>query len=397
MKPTDSTRRQVLLSSAAWATTQVLRAAEAPKLKAAIVGHTGAGDYGHGIERIFHGLPNVSVAAVADPDDAGRAKAKSACGALRDYADYREMLDKEKPDLVAIGPRWATEHHVLALAALQSGAHLYLEKPFTITLAEADDILRLAKEKQCRVAVAHVTRMAPSVLRLEKALREGLIGEVLEIHTVGKMGSRAGGQDMMVLGLHVFDLARLFAGEVQWCQASIRQQGRPAVLADAKESPSDKVGPVVGDDIFAHFAMQSGVNVTFRSRVGLEKTAGPFGMEIVGTRGVVRLLSGFAPTISIHSDPNRAPTTRTESWRDWTGGVEAAAEAAFEGLTGYEASHRRVVRDWLQAIDEKREPLGSGERAMKAIEMAHGVFQAGITGQRVEFPLVKRTHPLIAG
>lgn len=365
-------------------------------LKAAIIGHTGAGDYGHGIERIFAGMPNVSVVAVADPDDAGRAKAKAASGAVRDYADYRTMLGKEKPDLVAVAPRWATEHHAMSMAALESGAHLYLEKPFTITLAEADDILRLAKDKQLRVAVAHVTRMAPMVRRLDAALREGLIGEVLEIHTVGKMEDRAGGQDMMVLGLHVFDLARLFGGEVQWCQARIRHRGKPATLADARESPTDKVGQVVGDDIFASFAMDSGVNVTFRSRVGLEKAAGPFGMEIIGAKGIVRLNSGFAPTISILNDPHRAATTRTENWKDWNGGVDPATETTFEGLTGYDASHRRVVRDWLNAIAENREPLGSGERAMKAIEMAHGVFQAGITGQRVEFPLVKRTHPLVA-
>lgn len=396
MKTNDWTRRQLLLGSTAWAATHALRAADAPKLKAAIIGHTGAGDYGHGIEHVFKGMADVAVIAVADPDGAGRAKAQAACGAARDYADYHEMLDKEKPDLVAIGPRWATEHHAMSMAALQSGAHLYLEKPFTITLAEADDILALAKARQRRVAVAHVARMAPSVLRLEKALREGLVGEVLEIHTVGKMGSRAGGQDMMVLGLHVFDLARLFGGEVQWCQARIRQQGKVATIVDAKESSSDKVGPVVGDDIFASFAMDSGVNVTFRSRVGLEKAVGPFGMEIIGSRGIVRLLSGFAPVISLLTDPNRAPTTRTENWKDWTGGVDPATEATFEGLTGYDASHRRVVRDWLQAITENREPLGSGERAMKAIEMAHGVFQAGITGQRVEFPLVKRTHPLVA-
>jgi predicted dehydrogenase len=393
---TTTTRRNLLLGSSAWVATQALHAADATKLKAAIIGHTGAGDYGHGIERIFAGLPNVSVVAVADPNDTGRAKAKAACGAARDYADYHTMLDKEKPDLVAIGPRWATEHHAMSMAALKAGAHLYLEKPFTITLAEADDILRLAKEKQRRVAVAHVTRIAPAVLHLENALREGLIGDLLEIHTVGKMGERAGGQDMMVLGLHVFDLARLFGGEVQSCQARIRHQGKLAMLADAKESPTDKVGPVVGDDIFASFAMDSGLNVTFRSRVGLEKAAGPFGMEIIGTRGIVRLLSGFAPTISLLSNPNRTPTTRSESWLDWTGGVDPASDTTFEGLTGYDASHRRVVRDWLQAITENRDPLGSGERAMKAIEMAHGVFQAGITGERVEFPLVKRTHPLMA-
>ena len=396
MKPSSFTRRHLLAASTALGTTCLLRAAPSRVKKAAIIGHTGAGDYGHGIEKIFQGMPDVSVVAVADPVEAGRGKAMTSSGAATGYADYRDMLAKEKPDLVAIAPRWATEHHDMAIAALESGAHLYLEKPFTITLAEGDAILSLAKRKGLRVAVAHVTRMAPVVRRLEKALRDGLIGDLLEIHTIGKMGSRSGGQDMMVLGLHVFDLARLFAGDVEWCQASIRHQGRPAVLADAGESPSDKVGPVVGDDIFAHFAMKSGVHVTFRSRVGLEKAAGPFGMEIIGSKGIVRLNSGFAPGISLLLNPDREATTRSENWQAWKGGVDPATETTFEGLTGYDASHRRVVRDWLDGIRDSREPLASGERALKAIEMAHGVFAAGIHGERLAFPLVKRTHPCMA-
>lgn len=396
MQPALITRRHLLTTSTALAAGGILHAAPSLVKKAAIIGHTGAGDYGHGIEKIFHGMTDVSVVALADPDEAGRTRAMTSSGAAKGYADYREMLAREKPDLVAIAPRWATEHHDMAIAALQAGAHVYLEKPFTITLAEGDAILRLASQKGLRVAVAHVTRMAPSVLRLEKALREGLIGDLLEIHTVGKMGSRAGGQDMMVLGLHVFDLARLFAGEVEWCQAGIRHSGRPAVRADAKESPSDKVGPVVGDDIFAHFAMKSGVNVTFRSRRGLEKAAGAFGMEIIGTRGIVRLNSGFAPSISLLANPAREASTRAENWQAWTGGIPAEDEASFEGLAGYDASHRRAVRDWLDAIQQSREPLAAGERALKAIEMAHGVFAAGICGGRVAFPLASRAHPLAA-
>ena len=399
---TDWTRRD-LISGAAGAAAATLfssgrgLAESGSTRKAAIIGHTGAGNYGHGIDRIFKGLPNIAVAAVADPNPAGRAKAKETCGATRDYADYREMLEKETPELVGVGPRWSGEHHAMALAALEVGAHVYLEKPFTLTLSEADELLRLAAEKERRIAVAHVTRCAPIVLRLEKALREGLIGEVLEINTVGKMGSRAGGQDLMVLGLHVFDLARLFAGEVQWCQARVRLQGRTPKIGDAAESPSDRVGPVVGDDIFAHFAMDSGANVTFRSRKGLENAAGPFGMEIIGSSGVIRLNSGAVPTISLLVGPSRAATTRTESWTAWTGGVEPSAEAEIDGLTGYDAAHRRVVRDWLLAIEEKREPLSSGERAMKVIEMAHGIFQSGLEGKRVDFPLAHRAHPLIPG
>ncbi len=396
----DWTRRHFLggaagLAAAGWTDTS-LRAARGESRTAAIIGHTGGGDYGHGIERVFAGLPGVAVVAVADPHESGRAKAKTASGALRDYADYREMLARERPALVGIGPRWSGEHHDMAMAALEAGAHLYLEKPFTLTLAEADAVLRFAREKDRRIAVAHVARCAPNVLRLEQALREGLIGDLLEIHTVGKMGSRAGGQDMMVLGLHVFDLARLFAGEVEWCQARIRHRGRRPEIADAAESPSDQVGPVVGDDIFAHFAMAGGVNVTFRSRAGLEQAAGPFGMEIVGSKGEVRLNAGAVPSLSYLADPNRAGTARTESWVPWTGGVDPAAEAEIDGLAGYDASHRRVVRDWLLAIDEGREALASGERAMKAVEMAHGVFQAGLTAGRVEFPLADRRHPLMA-
>jgi predicted dehydrogenase len=119
-------------------------------------------------------------------------------------------------------------------------------------------------------------------------------------------------------------------------------------------------------------------------------------MEVIGTRGVMRLNSGVTPSLSLLAEPNRTAANRTENWVNWTGGVEPTTEAQFEGLTGYDAAHRRLVRDWLLAIDEKREPLASGERAMKAIEMAHGVFLSGIESRRIDFPLVRRTHPLIA-
>lgn len=389
-------RREFLCGGIAATAALSFNLSAAPKRahRAAIIGHTGAGNFGHRMDLVFNGLPDVEVVAVADPHEAGRAKAKANSQAARSYADYREMLATEKPDLVAVAPRWSGEHHAMTMAALQVGAHVYLEKPFTLTLAEADEVLQLATKKQRKIAVAHVTRMAPIVIRLQQALEAGLLGDVLEIDSVGKMGSRAGGQDMMVLGLHVFDIVRLFGGEVVWCHACIRQNGNAARIGDAKESPSDRVGPVVGDDIYAQFAMDTGINATFRSRRGLEKAAGPFGLEIIGSQGVIRFKSGVAPTISHLAGPSRIAATRTENWKTWTGGVDPADEAEIDGLTGYDAAHRRVVRDWLLAIAENREPLASGRRAMKAIEMAHGVFQSGIAGRRIPFPLKNREHPL---
>src|SRR5258708_5429641 len=99
-----------------------LAAEPGAKLKGAVIGHTGRGDYGHGLEAIFSNRPNVEVVALADPDPEGRAKTAAKIGATCTYADYREMLEKERPRLVSIAMRHADQHHAVAIAALQAGA-----------------------------------------------------------------------------------------------------------------------------------------------------------------------------------------------------------------------------------------------------------------------------------
>ena len=80
----------------------------------------------------------------------------------------------------------------MAAAALNAGAHVYLEKPITQTLAEADDLLSTARNRGLKIAVAHQMRLAPNVLFLKERLADGLIGELLEIRACGKQDKRAG-------------------------------------------------------------------------------------------------------------------------------------------------------------------------------------------------------------
>ena len=86
----------------------------ARQLRAAIIGHTGKGDYGHGMDLVFNDRENIEVVAVADPVPSGRAQAAERCKALRQYDDYRMMLGKEKPDLVSIATRWTDQHRAMA-------------------------------------------------------------------------------------------------------------------------------------------------------------------------------------------------------------------------------------------------------------------------------------------
>src|SRR5687768_5611524 len=141
-----------------------LIAGEAPPLRAVIIGHTGRGNYGHDLDLVFTGRRGIQIAAIADPDESGRAAALRRTGAARGYADYRAMLEQERPQLVCVAPRWTEQHHAMVSAALRVGAHVYCEKPFTQTLAEADDLLAQAPAANLKIAVAHQGRLAPATL-----------------------------------------------------------------------------------------------------------------------------------------------------------------------------------------------------------------------------------------
>src|SRR5262249_53008771 len=150
------------------------------KFKAAVIGHTGRGDYGHGLEGIFNNRPNVDGVALADPDAEGRAKAVAKIGARHGYADYRGKLDKEPPNRVSIAMRQSEQHHAIALAALKLGAHIYCEKPFVMWPAESDELLAEADKRGLKIAVAHTMRMSPLIVGLKQAIEEGQIGDIVE-------------------------------------------------------------------------------------------------------------------------------------------------------------------------------------------------------------------------
>jgi predicted dehydrogenase len=377
------------LAVAAQRSAQAAPGQSARVMTAAVIGHTGRGNYGHGLELVFNDRPGIEVVALADPDPAGRTRAQGRARARRTYADYREMLEKERPELVSVAPRWTDQHHAMVRAALSAGAHVYCEKPFTRTLAEADELLELAARAGRRIAVAHQGRISPATLRLKQRLEEGLVGELLEIRVHGKQDRRAGGEDMVVLATHQFDLVRFLAGEPEWCSARILQGGREVTLADVRAA-TEELGPIVGDEIEAMLAFPRGVNVHYTSRAKNAATAGPWGLEIIGSKGRARLLNDPNTQVFVLRSGRGSERGQTQEWIPLDG--ESAGPAATAG--GTDGANRRVVDDWLAAIAEERESVCSGHAAMKSLEMIHAVFAAGISRGRVTWPLRVRSHPL---
>jgi predicted dehydrogenase len=303
------------------------------------------------------------------------------------------MLEKEKPDLVCIAPRCTDEHHAMALAALRVGAHIYLEKPITQTLAEADELLALADGARLKIVVAHQMRLAPSILALKTAIADGLLGELLEIRSHGKQDHRAGGEDLVVLGVHLFDLMRFFAGDPLWCAARILQAGHEITPEDAHPA-TENIGPVAGDEILAEFAFAKGIHATFVSRAKNRESAGPWGMELIGSKASVRILTEIVPRIYTLRDGSWTAQGKTSEWRLW---AQDPTLNWAESERGFARANERVVNDWLTAISQDRQPVCSGYAGMKALGMAMAVFAAGLARGRVSFPLKNRQHPLNGG
>lgn len=361
-------------------------------LRAVVMGHTGAGKFGHHLDEIFQELAGVSLVAISDGNAEALADSHRRSGAGRAFVDFREMLAEIQPEIAVVAPRWTDQRYEMVKAALEVGAHVYCERPIARTLWEADELVALAQEKNLRIGVAHQMRNDPHVKAFHHA-RFDLIGDLLEMHVYGKMDHRAGGEDLLVLGTHLFDLVGWFAGEPNFCTAQIACNGLPVMIEDAHESAAENLGPLLGDTIHAEFSMSSGVYVRYVSDARIHETVGPWGIEFVGTRGRARLFAEMPPTLSLLTESHPSSAECIQRWSRWPK-TEHPYHAPVSGLTGLAASNHYGVIDWLESIAESRDPLASGLSALKSLEMIHGIWQAGLTMKRAYFPLVNRQHPL---
>ena len=352
-------------------------------MKACIVGHTGRGDYGHGLDLAFQKIPDVLVAAVADPDGKGRAEAVRRTGAERGHADWREMLRLEKPDLVVAASRWVEGRAEVVVAALEQGAHVFTEKPMAVSLEEADRLVAAAEKNKAQLAVAHVLRLSPPILRLKRLVDDGLLGDLLEIRARGKEDARAGGEDLLVHGTHCFYLMRLFAGEPLSCTARVTEKGREITAAD-RRAGSEPVGAVAGDSVAASFDFAGGVRGHFASQ---RSPAPRYQFGLYGTKGAALILPAADPEILHLADPKWS----SAAWRPLP---DLPSNADPSGLTGYGANNKRLIEAWLAAAGTGRPSPTSGVEARAGIEMMMAVYASHLSGKRVSFPLEDRRHPL---
>jgi predicted dehydrogenase len=387
----DLDRRQFLtaVTGAAVVSATAQPASSGKKYRACVIGDEQHGGYGHDLHRVWGCREDVEVVGLADPDEAARNRRARECGARNLYADYREMLEKEAPDLVAVGPRWTTRHKEYVLACAAKGAHGILEKPLSVDLAEADEMIAALDAKNLKWAIAFNFRATPTIAHVKKLVTEDrIIGSVLELRGRGKEDdARAGGEDLIVLGVHIFDLMTYLMGMPVWCAADITHNGKPAAKTDVREA-TEPLGPVVGNRIAAMFGFAQGVPGYFGTMKSRDGNGGRWGLDIYGSQGAISIRQDPGPVVHLLRDASWAPGHTGAKWEPLP---DAPAEVPQDDpLQRYAA----IIHDLIAAIEEDRRPAVSIHDGRNAHEMIQAVFESYVHGARVDIPLQERVHPL---
>jgi predicted dehydrogenase len=140
----------------------------------AVVGY---GYWGPNIVRNLQGISGVDVTTVCDKSSAARKRVHKNHPQIYVTTEPSEVMSSPEIDAVAIvTPVWT--HHELAKAALENGKHVFVEKPFTSNVHQAEELIELAQKKNLKIMVDHTFLFTGAVKKIKQLVQEGLLGKL---------------------------------------------------------------------------------------------------------------------------------------------------------------------------------------------------------------------------
>jgi predicted dehydrogenase len=295
---------------------------------------------------------------------------------IHQYSDYREMLEKEKPELVAIATE-SGKHAAIALNCIKAGCHVIIEKPIALSLADADMIIKAAKEKGVKVCANHQNRFNKSVQKIREALDKGCFGKMFygtahirwcrDENYYAQAGWRGtweqDGGALMNQCIHNIDLLRWMMGdEIEEVVGMTDQLNHPYLEAE------DLGIALVKFKSGAYGIIEGTTNVYPKN---LEET-----LYLFGEKGTVKV--------------GGQSVNKIEGWRFADGQErpeEVIAEFAENPPNVYGFGHTPLYADMIDAIRNNREPYVNGEAGKRALELVLAIYRSAAEGKVVKLPL----------
>src|SRR3954468_8787371 len=277
------------------------------------------------------------------------------------YADFREMLDKEKPDVVSVC-LWHGQHAstVIAMAAAAHRPKLILcEKPMATSLGEAEQMIVAAERSKVKLAIGHQRRFLPGWIIARDLVAEGAIGQVTHLWSNIADG-------LLNWGTHTIDMMRFIMGD-------------PAATAvvGAVQRSSDRYerGLRIEDSCLGLIQFANGAQATIESDL-TDPTTSSINCNFYGTEG----------TIQVDENAVRLMNASTNGWKklssfEWKDSFRDAFLAQANGIA-----------DWLDGNVEAYR--GEAKNAYAVMEIMMALYESARLKEITTLPLLNRDNPL---
>jgi Predicted dehydrogenases and related proteins len=320
-------------------------------------------------------IPGAELAAVCDivperaEDFASKYKAQP-------YLDYHDLLKREDIDIVTIATP-SGSHAEIGIAAARAGKHVMVEKPMSMTLREADLLIRTCRENGVKLAVIHQNRFNKSIKLLKNALEAGRFGKLTHGQATVRWNR---GMDYYL--------------QAPWRGTKLQDGG---VLMNQSIHNIDLLqwmfGPVESVFGYTHTALRN---------IEMEDVAGAVLKFKNGAIGLIEAASTIYPknieeTLNVFGETGSAviggiAVNRVEVWE--FPGSEAEKQQIFAAQETdppdvYGFGHREIIEDMIQAVRTGGIPAVPGEEGRKALEIILSIYKCQETGVPVKLPLIE--------
>ena len=141
------------------------------------VGVIGYGYWGPNIVRNFESAEGTSVLSVCDTNPEMLKRAKKAYPSIALTSNASEIISSDHINVVAVVTPVST-HFDLTKKALLNGKHVFVEKPFTATVAQAEELIEIAERKQLKIMVDHTFIFTSAVQKIKQCIEDGILGNL---------------------------------------------------------------------------------------------------------------------------------------------------------------------------------------------------------------------------
>lgn len=294
---------------------------------------------------------------------------------IKRYTDYKQMLEENELELVSIATE-SGKHAAIALDAIDAGVSVIIEKPMAMNIADAEEIIKRADEKNVKVSACHQNRFNVAIQEVRKAIEGDRFGKLSHASINVRWNRNKGYYDqapwrgtweedggcLMNQCIHGIDLLRWMMGdEVVEVYGATRQQFHDYLEAE-------DVGVAVVK--FKNGAIGTIEGTTNVYPQNLEET-----LYLFGENGTVKVGGKSTNTIDV-----------------WDFKDETAEDQKNKGLEEetsnvYGNGHTSLFADVIEAIKEDRAPYVDGVAGRNALEMVLAIYKSQKEGVPVRLPL----------